>query len=193
MLVTAGVAVSTFFLLASIATNFSNAGIQLAVDAANAATMDYLAQSLPSNSSIVVNIQDPNEYFEQSQSNLADIRGRTDLQLSPFAFQESVPVATGAKSYYLMTLFIENQPLLTVRMGVIEATQKTWNESMIQYYGSEPPVVFQVQRSFRLFNFDLPRLLCPFMQGRNYCSAQIPAVDRREFTYGWKVYKIETP
>lgn len=175
--------------LSTTANNITDARIQLAVDKANAEVLDYLAENIPTRSKILVNIQDPNEYFDEIGIHLTEVRGRSDLTVEPFQDQ-SLELEAANNNIYLIAPFIENQLLLTVRMGVHEPTMKKWNESLQDSLRDEDVLVYHNEYKLRLLNIDTPRLFCKFFGSRDYCSTPSPLINQRLFSYGWKVYLI---
>jgi hypothetical protein len=169
----------------------SSARIQLAVDAANAETLRTLAEVAPQDSTVLVNIQVANEYVDEIAMQLAVYFGRSDLVVEAFRSPELALSGT----YYILAPQVNHQPLLTDRMGVVEATQNDWNASLQAYIESHPgwQVTATVGKQFRLFIVDLPRLLCPLIKTRSFCATPSPLVDLGPFTYGWTVYSLVIP
>jgi hypothetical protein len=188
-----GIGMTLFLFIGSLLNNLTNARVQLAVDQADAAMMAYLVQNTEPGSAVMVNIQDPNEYFYEMQMQLRDIYGRPDLTIE--VFSSDTALAEDASNMYIASPYVVNQPLLTVRMGVIEETQQMWTDSlgefMREHHGWQ--VSFETANTFRLTDINYPRILCPFVKTRAFCAMPTPLVDTREFDYGWTVYKIKTP
>jgi len=184
-----GLAISALLFMSTLGNNISTARIQLAVDAANDQMFDYLMQQLPTGSTVWINIQASNEYIEQL-SYLKDGWGRTDISVQLF----HNPIIPGYKDY-IVTPFVANLPLLTVRMGVIESSQLTWTQDLNSYLSEHSgwEQVFETDHRFQLTITDLPRLLCPLMQGRNFCASDSPIIDTQAFSYGWRIYHQEIP
>jgi hypothetical protein len=172
------------FLLGTIANNATNANIQLTVDRANAAMLDYLAANLPAGSQVLVNIQDPNEYVTEIGLHLANLRNRPDLTVA--AYQGKTLPAQA----YVVSPTIQNQLRLSVRMGVNGPIQNSWNQSLQQAVDASGATLLHVDSfQFHMFNFDLPQVFCPLMRGRNYCAEPAPTLDRRTFAYGWETFQ----
>lgn len=184
-----GMAISALLLLITLFDNYSSARIQLAVDAANNNMFEYMIQHIPEGGTLWINIQTSNEYVEQL-SLLKDVWGRTDVQVKLFHNN----VIPGANDF-IVTPNVTNQPLLTVRMGIIAANQNPWNRDLRNYFSAHSGwrQVYKANQHFRLMIVDLPRLLCPVMQGRSFCTASAPILNTRIFTYGWQIYQLETP
>lgn len=185
-----GLVLAAGLFLTTLPNNASNGQQQLAVDAANADMLDYLASTLPQGSMVIVNIQDPNEYVAEIALHLDVIRGRPDLVVNHFSYQEALLSPEVDPPYVVLAPSVENQPRLAVRMGVIEPTVRQWNESMLQFLGGSLEVEYETERRFRLLTVDLLRVFCPLFPAREYCHVAGPAIDRRLFSYGWTVYRL---
>jgi hypothetical protein len=189
----AALGLSLLLLIGSSFNTLTNARVQLTVDDANSRMMTYLVRNAAPDSTVVVNFQDFTEYVSEMQTQLGSVYGRPDLKVIMFDPAEPHPESSG--NIYLVTPQVTNQPLLTVRMGVIEATQKIWNENLQTFLQTHPDrhIVYQTTGGFRLTDVNYPRLLCPFIKTRAFCSTPVPLVDTRPFIYGWIIYKLERP
>lgn len=172
--------------LTTLPNHWTNARIQLAVDSANAEMLDTL-EKLPKSSNIALNIQAPNEYTTELDLLIRQVRGRSDLQLT--TFNPALPPTQGV----ILTPDIQNQPLLTVRMGVFEPSLYTWNQSLQSYLGKTVQPQTKIERRFQLFVIDLPRVFCPLISKRSFCAVSRPLVDTRTFVYGWALYPAPRP
>lgn len=171
----------------------TNARVQLVVDESNARMMTEVARSAASNSLILVNFQDFTEYVAEMQTQFGALYGRPDLRVEMFNPEETIPDANG--DTYIVAASVHNQPLLTVRMGVVEESQGNWNERLKKFLQANDnwKSVYEVMRTFRLSDVNYPRLFCPFIKTRAFCATSAPFVDTRPFTYGWTIYKLENP
>jgi len=179
--------------LVTFPTNLSNARIQVAVDDANARMLTDLAKNSPLNSTVLVNIQVANEYVEQmALYYLPRIYSRPDL--TTVAYQ-SQPLGVGDEFYkpdvILAVPHVENQPLLAVRMGLYESTQKTWNQALLVQMTSTWKMSTSIRNQFPLLMVDIPRIFCPLIRTRSFCAIPSPLVDQRVFSYGWDLYQIQ--
>jgi len=171
-------------------TNLTNARIQLTVDQTNIEMLDYLEANLPPNSVLVVNIRDPNEYLEEIRIHLNEIRPRPDIRVDFVRGQGLARVPDLPASYFILTPTIQNQVVLSVRMGVIESTMKDWNAALIQEVGSKLTPVYRIENDFKIFHIDLPRIFCPILKNKNFCATPQPILDQRQFQYGWEIYQV---
>ncbi len=190
----AGLGLSGVLFLGTLATNVSTARIQLAVDAANDRVLRQLAESAPPFSTVLVNIQQTNEWVYETRIYLNAILDRPDISVDAFKFQGINPgEGDNPEKIYVIAPEIANQPLLTVRLGVVEATQNQWNKTLEDYLTSDWQVSAVPAEQFRLVMVDLPRLLCPLIRRGEYCTATAPVIDLRPFSFGWKLYALEKP
>jgi hypothetical protein len=175
--------------------NASNAGIQLVVDAANAKMLKNLVNIAPQGSYVMVNIQEPNEYSNQIPMYINTILERPDIKLDYFRSQPPLSTAHGGTGHNLIiTPVVKNQPILTVRMGVVEPTLEIWLSLLDNYKILDNwQVVSSSQYQFPLLIVDFSRIFCPFLKGRNFCGRTAPLLDTREFSYGWKIYELDLP
>jgi hypothetical protein len=180
----ATLAITGLLWLGSVANYWTDARVQMAVDSANQQMLDEM-ESLPTGASVLLNIQYPNEYTVELDLLLRRVRGRSDITLETFSPSKHQPA-----DYYL-TPFVQNRPLLTVRMGVSEPDLNYWISSLQNYIGDTTRPVMQVEQTLRLMMLDYPRLFCPLIPGLNFCASAYPVVDTRTFIYGWKLYQPE--
>jgi hypothetical protein len=175
--------------------NASNAGIQLAVDAANAKMLKNVVDTAPPGSNVMINIQYPNEYTSQIPMYINTILGRPDVKVDYFRSQPPLGAADGVTGRNLIiTPVVKNQPILTVRMGVIEPTQEIWLSLLDNYLILDDwQMISSSQYRFPMLILDFSRLFCPFLKGRNFCERAAPLLDTREFSYGWKIYELDSP
>jgi hypothetical protein len=180
---------SGVLLVISVVNNITTARIQLTVDKANAELIEFLEEKIPQQSLLLVNIQEPNEYYDKIILYLSDVYDRDDIEVDFVRPLDMAQIAVEAEPTYVVLAHIKNQPLLTVRLGVNEPTLMNWNNS-IQETIDQGEVVFRTDERFTLFSIDLPRLLCPLLKKRGFCVTPSPILDRREFAYGWEVVRL---
>jgi len=184
---------SLMLLVGVLLNNLTNARVQLAVDQVDADMIAYLVQNTEPGSVVLVNIQDPNEYFVEMQTQLGEVYGRSDLKVE--VFSPGMTLAEDVPNMYIVSPFVVNQPLLTVRMGIIQETQQMWTTSLQEFLQANPGwlIAFESANNFRLTDINYPRIFCPFVKTRAFCATPAPLVDTREFEYGWTVYKSIRP
>lgn len=187
----AALVVAGVLLLGSLANNAASASVQLAQDSANAAMLRYVAENAPPGSAVIVNIQLPNEYVVEMQLLLTDFYDRPDLDFNYYQQQDFNQMASQYPALYLLVPELENQPRMTVRMGLQEENQQIWNASIPPVTPQYWETAFQVARQPWLLTVDYPRLLCPIIYRQNYCSAEGGLVYLRQFGYQWNVYRYK--
>jgi hypothetical protein len=172
--------------LTTLPNNYSNARQQLAVDNSNARMLEYLVMQSDSVEEVVVNIQHENEYVYEIRVFLQDVMGLDGTSVEVFNPGEGLDPGP----LLIASPHVRHQPLLAVRMGVVENSQNDWNQSLAEALGSQTEAAFEWEESFRLALIDLPRLLCAVLPERGYCRSERPFVDTGEFNYGWKIYEL---
>jgi hypothetical protein len=189
----AGVGLSAVLMLGSLLNNRTNAAVQLAVNSVDASAMSYLVNETGSRGTILVNIQDSNEYVYEMRVQLQEVYGRPDLEVDTFS--SDMPRPEGGTNVYIAAPYVINQPLLTVRMGIIEESQNLWSADLEEYLRAHPGwgVVYEHAETLRLSDVNYPRLFCPFVETRAFCASPVPLLDARLFTYGWRIYRWEAP
>ena len=183
-------------LLGGCVNNYTTARIQLIVDRANAETLAYIARQAPPDSTIYVNIQTSNEYVDEIGMQLVEVWDRDDLHLAVVDLSE-MPVRgkTNPGDFFIIAPHVKNQPLMTVRMGVVESSLSDWtlglDEYLVEHGGWQS--VAEFGGHFHNIILDLPRLFCPFIKTRSFCATPAPMFDTRPFSYGWTVYRLVSP
>jgi hypothetical protein len=202
ILLPAVIIVFAILILITIPNNVTLAQQQLRVDAANSRLLDFLAQELEPSQQLIVNIPAESEYIEQISIQLFELHG-LDVEVIPY--EHGLPQGINENDNTLIiSLTIENQVLLSPRLGAYELVQVELNEILITNLGDDWRPVYIIDEGYRIFSIDLPRIFCPLVEKQNYsdvstiskalnsmgryCSAA-PLVDRQSFTYSWVIYK----
>lgn len=169
--------------------DFTSARIQIVQDSINSDMLVYLTENVPTKSTILVNFRNSSEYIDQMNLQFQAYYHRPDLVVKMF----NPPLENSDGKYFLLEPKVTNRPLLTVRMGVDEPSQITWNKELETYFASHPgwQPVAEFRQQFRLALLDLPRVLCPVIKTRSFCSTPSPLVDLRQFVYSWTVYELK--
>jgi hypothetical protein len=183
----AALTLTTILLFATQANSFTDASIQLSQDAANSRVLEYVVENAPEGSLVMVNIQLANEYIEQMQLMLANFYHRPDLELVNYQGEDLSLLKTQSHATYFLLADLENQPKMTVRMGLDEPSLQVWNASVLPVLSSWHDV-FQVTEDPHVLTVDFPRLLCSVIYRENYCSAGTGLVNYKHFHYQWSVY-----
>jgi hypothetical protein len=168
----------------TLANNVTTARMQLTVDSANQEVVEYLAKNTPSGGQVLVNLNANSEYIPEMGFHFDKLYNRPDINLAQFTVEKLVT----SQPSLIVSPDVKNQPLLTVRMGFYEEGSAERNQLLINSLARAGIPVHIVERKFKMFNIDLPRLLCPFVQVHRYCSVSAPVVNQRELSYRWFVY-----
>jgi hypothetical protein len=184
-----GCAALLLFMISTLGT-FSSARQQLMVDRVNERALRMIRDTLPPSSTLLVNHQFPGEYVEEIRLHLLVIWDRPDIRVDHVRLDEIASQGLAGSSRYMLTSIVQNQPLLTVRMGVVEPSVREWNRNVEDFLAEAGTVVWEAEDELILYNVNLVRLLCPFVSTRAFCEVDEPLVDRREFSYGWVLYSI---
>lgn len=188
-----GYAVSGLLLLALIPSLVTNARLQLALDHANAQMLEYLVNHTAPGSQVWINIQEPNEYYERIQTWVQVLKGRSDLEVDYFHFQDLETARQDGRPVWIVSPYMENQFFPSVRMGIFEHMSRLWNESLFAYLneqGQDTQPAQAYREAFRSFNVDPLRFFCPLTPDLGYCDVPNAPADRRVFAYGWLIYPI---
>ena len=174
--------------LMTLPNNLSNARIQLAIDQANTRILEYVATILSPSGTVIVNIQYANEYAVAIEDQLRVLYGigAADVDI----YDPRVGLDSQREDELpIMSPFVNNQPLLTVRTGVVEDTQTYWNQALAETLDRTLTPTFHVESRLRLMVVNLHQILCPLIPERPHCAGTTRLIDTREFRYGWDAYR----
>lgn len=167
--------------------SFSIARLQVAIDQANQQAVQFIAERLPHGSTLVVNIQDPNEYVDQIRVHLETLYDRPDITVVHFSPLAEPAQETRTENRYYLAPNVENQPSMTVRYGVIEDQTEAWNRSLASTLGPDAREIARFEQSEYLVDIAIPRIFCPLLSTLDFCEPQSQILTSREFRYGWVV------
>lgn len=185
----AGLILTLVLFAVTVVNNVTNARVQLAVDDANAAMLDFVAAQAPQNGQVLLNLSPQSEYSAEIKMHLDGLELRPDLNVATLSAKTLAAVRASNQPYLLVSPELVNQLILSVRMGVSEPDVRQGNEALKGLIQEGPAQTILSQ--FRLLNIDLPRLMCSFIPGASYCAKNSTVIDQRVFTYGWKIYWVE--
>jgi hypothetical protein len=168
----------------------SSARQQLMVDRVNEWALRMIRDTLPPSSTLLVNHQFPGEYVEEIRLHLLYLWRRSDIRVDYVRLDEIASQAPEAGPRYVLLSVVQNQPLLTVRMGIVEPSVREWNRSLEGFLAEAGTAVWEAKDEIVLYNVNLVRLLCPLVSTRAFCEVDEPLIDRRGFSYGWVLYSI---
>ncbi len=168
--------------------NVTAARIQLTVDSVNKEVVDFLALNTPANGQVLVNLYPRSEYIPEMKMHFARLYQRPDVNVSLYTSEKLAKTV----QTFVVSPDIDNQPLLTVRLGFSELDSDHRNDSLQKSLGGAGNPVLTFERSFRMLNIDLPQVFCPFFKSHQYCSQETNIVDHRILTYRWFIYNYPT-
>ena len=178
-------------LLATLPGNWSNARLQLAMDAANDDLLQYAVRRLPQDSVLLVNIQEPNEWIIQVKIMLGEVLGRADLTVEAYQFQDFAAQGWQGRDVYVATAVIENQFFPSVRTGIYQANAQRWNEALAASVGGFSRPEYEAFHGFRTLIVKPLYVLCPLARPFGYCEYINSALEQQDFVYGWRVYRLQ--
>jgi hypothetical protein len=188
----ASLVILALFLITTLFNNYSNGRTQLTMDRQDNALFNYVIQNIRAQDQLLATASKSPTFLRDINLNLKEIGGRPDIQVGPFAFQTPEPGEATDISYYLITADIQNRPLFSVRLPDEAASQSS--QAMHPFLGMNAEPVFASSEQFRLFDFNLVKLLCPLVKnqplGWIYCKNNAAVVDRNEFSHVWRIYRV---
>jgi hypothetical protein len=175
----------------ALANAVTNARVQIAADDANGRLVDFLAQQLPPAGTVLVDLPAPNEYVPELGAHLALLKGRQDVAVRYRQGDGSRP----AGAVFIAAPHMLNRPLPGVRLPVSEVPPARDGEAA-RRYGGNAILVHRVTRTSRLLATPVPAAICSVLERARayaplFCGRDGHLLDRREFTYGWEVYRID--
>jgi hypothetical protein len=185
---------STLLWIAALVNAAGDARVQLAVDRANAAVVDFLA-GLPRGSRVVLNTTDAHEYFHELPLHLAEIKRRPDLVVQRVGM--SAPSAPAPADIVVATPTVTNRPAPTVRVAVYEAGARHDLSRLGELLRDGGEVVYTTEQRVRVVELGMQRLLCrvarrPLIDPA-YCPSDRGVIHAGTFAYGWQVHRLLAP
>jgi hypothetical protein len=172
----------------------TDARVQLAVDRANAALVDFLG-GLPSRSRVVANMSPVNEYHFELPMHLSEIKRRPDIVLEQPA--QVTPRGSSPADVFVVTPEMANQPGPTVRIALHEPGVRADNAMLSALLTGPADLVYRTAAHTRIVELGIHRLLChlavrPIIDA-SYCPRDRGLIYRRTFSYGWQVHRLLRP
>jgi hypothetical protein len=180
---------AAFLFIATLPNNLTNARLQLTVDEKNAAMLSFIVNELPVNSTLLINIQESNQYLSDMKLWISEIKGRSDLNVEQYQFQTLKQTDDTTKYYYVVSPYLDNEYYRSVRLGFGATSSKEWDQSMLSFVGESAEIIYETYGSFGLTIVDF-RFGCLFIDAPDYCDIPTVPFDNRELTYGWCIYRI---
>ncbi|MDY6868249.1 MAG: hypothetical protein SVT56_10145 [Chloroflexota bacterium] len=168
----------------------TDARTQLAFDKLNAEMLSDLVKVTPDNGTVFINIETTNEYSEKIEAYLRDHYQKPDIDYNNIDAHLMDEILDQSQAIVVIPS-IENQPNLTVRAGIEETYQDSWNIEFMEKTEGHRQLIKAYQNTFRLSNVNLPTLICPLGISAGFCQDPDPLFDFRTLTYGWEIYQIQ--
>jgi hypothetical protein len=168
----------------------NNARYQLKMDDVNSRMMKYLAQEVPQNGSVFVNLPADNEYIKEIQLHFSYIYSRPDILVNRFYYQSPAP-SMEQNGSFIITPKVQNRPTYSVRYAFNEDDSTAWSYSMEKYTanGVAEPVNFSGE--FLEIEPHIFRLICPILKNLGSCNTNSQILEIRKFSYQWNVYQYD--
>jgi len=168
--------------------------VQLAVDRANTAVVDFLA-GLPRGDRIVLNTTDAIEYLHELPMHLSEIKQRPDLVVQPAGI--SAAGAPSTADVVVATPTVTNRPGPTVRVAVYEAGARRDLSRLGEMLRDGGELIYTTEQRVRVVELGLQRLLCrvarrPLLDP-SYCPSGRGVIHAGTFVYAWQVHRLSSP
>lgn len=177
--------------LVAIVNTVADARVQLAVDRANAALVEFLG-GVPGGSRVVLNMTPVNEYHFELPMHLTEIKRRRDVVLEPVG--RAGPHAPSTADVFVVTAEMANQPGPTVRIALHEWGVRGDHATLHTMLAGRAEPVYRTVQHTPLVELGLHRLLCrvavPPVMDPTYCPRDRGLVHRATFSYGWQVHRL---
>jgi hypothetical protein len=97
-------------------------------------------------------------------------------------------IKRGDQDLFILSPVYENWFYPSVRMGFNEFAVDQWTSHLEALFTGNQYLAYENIGSYRLFNVDAARLICPMFKSWEYCQVPDTPVDTRILSYGWRVY-----
>ncbi|GAP13790.1 4-amino-4-deoxy-L-arabinose transferase [Longilinea arvoryzae] len=177
-------AVAVYLWLAALPNQVNNARLQLTVDRINQQMSAYLAETVPQNGRVLVNLTPGSEYTPELAMHLKYFYNRPDIQVDIFNYQTP---QNGAESfeYWLVTPAVVNKPVYAVRFGFLETRQRRAN-ALLADFVAEPGAVFSGGYDQYLVRPLQPA--CWVLPKVGPCQESGAWISRQPLEYNWTIY-----
>jgi hypothetical protein len=178
-------AFATIYLwLTTLPNQVNNARLQLVVDRVNQQMSSFLAETVPQNGTVMVNLTPGSEYTPELALHLKYFYNRADIQVETFQYQ-TVTEGQDSTEYWLVTPAVSNRPVYTVRFGFLETTQRRAN-TLLADFVPEPGTTFS--NSYNQWFVSPLRPACWVLPGVGPCSSDESWIGSAPLEYQWNIY-----
>ena len=177
-------------LINSVLLIINNARYQFTMDDINSRMMKYLAQEVPRDGAVFVNLPADNEYIKEIQLHFTYIYSRPDIFVDRFYYQ--LPSSLMKKNVsFVITPKVQNKPTYSVRYAFNEDDSTAWTYSLEKYMadGVASPVNFSGE--FLEIEPHIFRLICPFLKHLGSCNTNNQILEVKKLSYQWEVFNYD--
>jgi hypothetical protein len=166
----------------------NNARYQLLMDNINSRMMKYLAEEIPQDGHVYVNLPADSEYIKEIQSHFIYIHDRPDISVSRFYYQTSDSIESDSM---VISPTIINRPTFSVRHAFTENDSNAWSYSLDKYManGIGDPVI--ISDAFKQIEPHFFRIICSLLPNYGSCSSESRILEIKDLTYQWSIYRYE--
>lgn len=177
-------AAACYLWLTTLPNLWNNARLQLTVDRINQQMVASLAEVVPANGTVMVNLPPGAEYPYQLDYHLAFFYNREDIQVKHFQYQTP---QTGAElvDYWLVAPEVVNKPVYSVRFGFLETAQKRANRLLADFV---PQAEAAFAGSYDQWIVRPLQPACWVLHSAGPCQGDARWVTRLPLEYRWEIY-----
>jgi hypothetical protein len=188
LIVLFGLGTASGFLVISLLFTINNARYQLLMDQVNTRMLAYLAETLPVNGMVFVNLPADNEYVKEIELHLKYIYHRPDVNVSRFNFQTTdmngiLPEA------YIISPVVTNRPVYSTRHAFNQDDSTAWTYSIERYMADDVGEPVILSSSFVQLVPHFFRFACPLFPNYQSCVTDPRILEMTPLTYQWSIYR----
>jgi hypothetical protein len=170
---------------------FTNARVQLAVDAVNVGLLEELARALPSGGNVLIDLPEGNEYVFEIGVQLQVLYERSHLQVAELS--KSRPIADSEALIVIPQ--VTNRQVVMPRIAAFGDSANPVFAAFRRSLSVEPTRAFARVRQVGLLFVAPEEAMCNLLRGMGatvgvLCQDPKLFIDQRTFTYGWELYRL---
>jgi hypothetical protein len=180
-------AATVYFWLTTLPTQVNKAQLLLTVDRINSDMLAYLADELPPNSQVMVNMVPGSEYIAEMKLHLKNFFHRPDIDVQPFEYQ--LPQTGEELRYWLVAPQVTNKPIYSVRFGFLEIQQQRANALLSDF---APKIDASFIGGYEQWQVKPFRPACWLLTAVGACAADEKWISSSRLDYRWTVNLFES-
>lgn len=177
-------AAAVYLWLAALPNQVNNARLQLTVDRVNQQMAASLAEAVPQNGRVLVNLAPGAEYTPELALHLKYFYNRPDIQVETFNYQTPQTGQDGLE-YWLVTPAVTNKPVYSVRFGFLETQQRRANALLADFVNTAGTVF---SSSYDQWIVRPLQPACWVLPKVGPCRESGAWVSRLPLEYSWTIY-----